>query len=324
MSRRPFTFREAEPSDLPGVEQLFESPGKKRGWAAWKYLHNPDGVARVFIAEDTAGKVVSSLVHLPRRFTSRATGIVTVLQVVDIFILPDLRQQGVFLGLLAHAHRRMTGPRIGVPNSKSRVFGEGLGWRPIGPYDEWEFPVLSDKALAQTRLRTIAPLATALARVYEWSWLRRDGRIEMRPIERFARDFALDPAVLHGIRSADYLNWRFIDNPLTAYRAFEFVEGDEPLGYCVYALSGGVATLCDLVTLGNAQGCLRLLVDHCHELGVDRVRLKGTGLKLGGLGFLRRRSSEQCLGIQAPEGPWLIMPCDTDLEPALDETGVTE
>jgi hypothetical protein len=316
VTQRDYIFREAGERDFEGIEQLFEPRNGKRGWASWKYLRNPDGVARVFVAEDRANTVVGSLAHVPRRFTSARTGMLSVLQVVDIYLRADLRQQAVFLGLLQYARKRVDGPRIGFPNNASGVFGAGLGWRGLGPYEDWQFPVLVGQVLAQKNLAFAAPAVDVLSSIYKRTLLPRDRGIEMKRIMRFERDYALDPAVIHGVRSADYLNWRFVDNPVSTYHAFEFVERDEPIGYCVYTRVSASAILFDFVTARSSRNCLRLLVDHCREMAIDRIRFSGSGLELGSLGFVRRNGSDRkCLAFLAPEGRWLVTSCDIDSEP---------
>ena len=94
MSLRNYTFREAGKLDFQEIEELFVRRGVKRGWTAWKYLKSPDGLARVFVAEDSGKTIVGTLAHLPRRFTSADTGTLIVLQAVDVFVSEELRTQG--------------------------------------------------------------------------------------------------------------------------------------------------------------------------------------------------------------------------------------
>ena len=116
MSLHDYAFRIAGESDFPGIEKLFASRDIRRGWATWKYLNNPDGLTRVFVAVGPGEKIVGTLAHMPRRFTSAGTGTLTAMQVVDIFLAPDLRKQGIFLGLLDFARKHIEGCRIGLPD----------------------------------------------------------------------------------------------------------------------------------------------------------------------------------------------------------------
>ncbi len=317
MSLHDYEFRIAGEDDFPGIEKLFASGGKRRGWTTWKYLKNPDGLTRVFVAVGPGETIVGTLAHMPRRFTSTVTGTLTVMQVVDIFVSAELRNQGVFLGLLDFARKHIEGCRIGLPNDSSYVFGLGLGWRVLGPYETWRFPVSVGERFTGTALAFMAPVANAFSRIYELCWLSRIPRnLEMKRVVRFLRDYALDPAVIHGIRSADYLNWRFVDNPDGTYCVYEFLEGEESIGYCVYTHVGSSAVISDFVTLRRRRSCLRLLIDHCREKAIAGVRFSGTGLQLGKLGFVRGWSQPNCTACDAPEGQWMITSCDIDSEPA--------
>ena len=317
MSLRDYTFREAGKLDFQEIEELFVRRGVKRGWTAWKYLKSPDGLARVFVAEDSGKTIVGILAHLPRRFTSADTGTLIVMQVVDVFVSEELRAHGVFLGLLEFARKHVDGCRIGLPNDSSDVFGSGLGWHALGSYETWQFPVLVGRLFAGRPLAFIAPLANALSRIYGFCWLLGSPRnLEMKRVLRFCRDYDLDSAVIHGVRSADYLNWRFVDNPVSTYYAFEFFEGDESVGYCVFTRIGSSAILYDFVTVRCRRSCLRLLIDHCRDQAIARIRFSGIGLRLGKLGFVHRWSDRNCNACETPEGQWLITPCDFDSEHA--------
>ena len=203
MSFSDYIFREAGERDFNSIEEFFDrygySPKPVRGWTVWKYLNNPDGRARVFVAEDRAKMIVGTLAYLPRRFTSGKTGTLDVMQVVDMFVSPELRKEGVFLRLLHFSGRHMDVPKIGVPNDSSKVFGSTAGWRVLGPHETWRFPVLPGVLLTGRKLGFIAPLANALSRIYEIVWLPGSLRgLEMTPVTRFKTDYALDPGVIHG------------------------------------------------------------------------------------------------------------------------------
>jgi len=311
-----YVNREAGEGDFQGIEELFERRGIGRGWTAWKYLKNPDGVARVFIAEDPNKTIVGTLAYLPRQFSSADGSSLTVMQAVDMYLSAELREQGVFLGLLEFARRHIDGTRIGVPNDASTIFGSGPGWRVLGPYQTWQFPVLMGELFAGKTMSVIAPLVNELSRIYRICWLPGNERnLAMKRITRFRRDYALDPAVIHGVRSADYLNWRFVDNPVSKYYAYEFFERDESVGYCVFTRVGSSAILSDFVTVRCRRYCLRLLIDHCHEAKIARISISGTGLQLRRLGFIHRGYHRDCVAYEPPEGQWVVTPCDTDAEP---------
>jgi len=218
--------------------------------------------------------------------------------------------------LLDHVRQRIDGPRIGLPNDSSEVFGPKFGWYVLGPYESWQFPVCIGRLFEGKPLAFIAPLANAFSRIYAACWLPGDPRnLEMRRVTRFNRDFVLDSAAIHGERSADYLNWRFMDNPVARYFAYEFFDDDESVGYCVYTPVGSSAILSDFVLIRHRRSCLRLFVEHCREKAFARIKFVGTGLQLSKLGFVHRRSKRKCTACKLPKGRWIITPCDSDYNP---------
>jgi len=316
VSSRDYTFREAGDHDFRGIEALFEQKGKGRGWAVWKYRKNPDGRARVFIVEDPGKTIVGTLAYLPRRFAIAGRGTLTVMQVVDIFLTAELRENRVFLGLLEFGRRHIREARIGVPNQFSSIFGSGPGWRVLGYYETWQFPVLIGGLLVGGTYAFAAPLLNVLSRIYLSAWLPGKHRdLEMRQISRFCRDYALDSAVNHGVRSADYLNWRFVDNPIGNYQVYEFVEKNETVGYCVFTRSDSTAKLSEFVATRRRRGCMRRLIEHCRETEFARISYSGTGLRLGSLGFIRHGYRHDCVAYKLPEGQWFVTGCDIDSEP---------
>jgi len=318
MNPSDYTIREAEEGDFQSIEKLFEQRRTRTGWTTWKYLKNPDGLARVFIAEDASSNIVGTLAYVPRQYSNTDGDSLTVLRAVDIFLCAELRKQGVFFGLLKFARKQVDGTRLGVPNEYSAIFGKGPGWRVLGPYRTWRFPVLMGEFFSGKTMAFSAPLVNGLSRIYQICWLPGDYRnLMMKRITRFRKDYGLDPAVIHGVRSAEYLNWRFVDNPVGNYNAFEFFEKNESVGYCVFARVGSSAILSDFVTNRCRRRCLRLLIDHCRAARITQVIFSGTGLSLGWLGFIPWGDSRDCVAYKPPHGQWVVTGCDIDSEPSV-------
>jgi len=279
-------------------------------------LSGPNGKARVFVAEGSDKSIVGTIAHVPRRFTSAVTGPVTIMQVVDIYLSERLRMQGVFLGLLDFACNNMQGPRIGKTNESSATIGAGLGWHVLGSYQTWQFPVQILSLDGTDTLSFTRRLLNFLVGIYHLFWLPRVTQsLEMQPVSRFSRDYPVNSTALHGDRSAAYLNWRFFDNPYGNYYACEFLDGSESIGYCVYTLSNSVAFLSDFITLRSRRYCFRLFLDHCRELKATRITYSGIGLHCSSLGFIHRKWDLDLIGIDLPDGSWLVTACDLDEEP---------
>ncbi len=160
-----------------------------------------------------------------------------------------------------------------------------------------------------------APLVDAVSRLYAWYWLGKPpADLTMRPVTRFDHDFEVDTPLIHGVRSAEYLNWRFIDNPMYDYAAHKFLENDKSIGYCVYTVVRSKAEIYDFVVKQRKRGCLRLLIEHFRSKGIIHMRFRGIGLHLRKYGFIRRRDTlNQCRAtMDAPRGPWMLTLADRD------------
>jgi hypothetical protein len=240
------------------------------------------------------------------------------LQNVDMIVAPQLRRRGVYSRLSQLAGSRRKDLMFGIPNENSRSEAKGE-MDVILPLDVWKFPVQISMLIEKKPYRFIAPIADALSRIYAFLWHgQRPDDLIMRQIERFERDFDVDPEIIHGVRSADYLNWRFFDNPLGTYSVFEFFENEQNIGYCIYETVDSKAVILDFVTDSRQRGCLRLLVEHCREMGISHLSFGGIGLKLGRFGFIRRGTPATCVlsntryGLRVPQGDWLITLADKD------------
>lgn len=319
MSLANYSFREANEEDFDGIEELFErfdhSPKPNRGWAEWKYGKNPDGHARIFIAENSEKTIVATLAHIARQFENAGDEPLVVMSVVDMFVSPNSRKDGVFLGLLTYAAKRMDIPKLGSPNEVSRNFGTLQGWSVLAPRESWHFPVRAGRMLANSQFGFLAPVANMASRIYHALWLGITPRdIEMRPVVRFETDYRPTVDHIHGRRTAEYLNWRFIDNPIGKYSVFEFVKANEPIGFCAYAKNGDAVVIADFVAQRNQRGCLKLLVNHCFCENFARMSFTGAGLGLRKFGFLYRTRTGDFYQYKLPDGQWIVTGCDTDSE----------
>ena len=284
-------------------------------WLRWKYLENPDGTARLFIVEDSNGALMGFRASVPRCYTSAGSGTFTAYQGVDVLIDAGLRKKGLYTKLRQFANPRLGGYRLSFPNRPIFKLSMRFGDRIIGPAYKWWFPVTMKKPSAQIANRLIASGAEEVLRLYAFLWLgRMRDDVRMKPVTRFERDMDIAPQFLHGIRSASYLNWRFIDNPMYKYSSYEFFEGDECIGYCVYAYVRANAEIYDFVTAKHQRKCFRRLVEHCRADEINRLVFRGVGLQLGKYGFIRRRDALSNCNASAdiPDGRWILTLADRD------------
>jgi hypothetical protein len=325
MNQNGFIIREGSEADFnKTAELLFRhdfAPGHLNwtradylDWLRWKFLDNPDGPARMFVVEDSHGAIVGLRVGLPRWLSSAETGKFKTYHAVDDFIDGELRERGLYSKLRQFATDRL--PNIfGYSSDIILRIAIREGYRILGPAQKWRFPIAVAQRIANGPYSFVAPLVDMLLRFYTSFWLGKcPVNLQMRPITRFNRDFDIDSKHIHGIRSAAYLNWRFIDNRMYSYSVFEFFEDNASIGYCVYAEKRSKAEIYDFVVSRRHRGCLRLLVEHCRGEGIHQLTFRGFELHLGKFGFICRRDSHSnCIvSPDLPGGRWMLTLGDRD------------
>ena len=320
-----FVCREAGENDFQGIaDLLYRNNFAPEGldwsqreyieWLKWKYRANPDGPARIFIVVDPEETIVGLRVNLPRLLTSPATGEFIAYHGLDDLIDEKFHRRGLYSKLRRFGHERVPAT-FGFASDVVIRVARRWGSRPVGPAQRWWFPATLGEGVAGKPFGFIAPLVNTLSRFYAFLWLGTCPRtIRMERVIRFEKDFDIDTSLVHGVRSAAYLNWRFIDNPMYRYSAYEFLDGDKSIGYCVYAARGSKAEIYDFVADRYKRGCLRLFVEHCRGLGFNHLRFRGFALRLRKYGFIPRRDSHNnCIASsELPAGTWMLTLGDRD------------
>ena len=282
------SIREATTADFGRVEHFYREQDfgpTSPGWTDWKYSTRADGKARVFLAE-TDGRLVGTLSYLPRRFSAPGGTIISVIEHDDVLVHPDYRKRGVFASISEFARARVEGPRIAYPNAQSIRLGLRSGWSILGPRKEWRFPVRIGELPSVRSGPTQRRLLNVLSRLYASALLpARPSGISLEEIQRFDHDYTI-PDVLHGQRSATYLNWRFFEDRSRDYHVLGFRLGADNLGYCAYR-GDTSARVYDFVASRHERACMRALVEHCRGRGCTQLIFSGVGLRLHRLGFFR-------------------------------------
>lgn len=262
MTRR-WTVRPATPSDRADQARVFNTCFGKHKSAdtfVWKYDKNPHGPAVSRVACDEQGKIVGGYSYMPRRFLRDGEPVV-LMQASDAMTMPEWRGQGIFTGLddiVCAACAEMGIPLAWAYSGRLSLKGFlGNGWRLIGHAPIWRILFRSRRALL--RLGRVGPLVASTAPLLDvflgWRNRRRfplpGAAAELRRIERF--DASVDALFaaraprtgLVGERSAEWLNWRYVDNPSQRQESFGLFADGELLGYVVAEFHDGHAFLVD-------------------------------------------------------------------------------
>jgi hypothetical protein len=263
MTKRRWTVREATPADRADQARLFNTCFRKDKGAdtfVWKYDSNPHGPAVSRVACDEQGAIVGGYSYMPRRFLRDGEPIV-LMQASDAMTMPDWRGQGIFTGLDDIVCEACGD--AGVPLTwaySGRLSLKGFlrnGWKLIGYAPIWRYRFRSRRGLL--RLGRVGPLAASIAPLLDvflgWRdksrFPSRGADTELVRIDRFEPDvdalFArcAPRTGLVGERSAEWLNWRYVDNPSRRQQCFGWMRDGELAGYLVVEFREGHAWLVD-------------------------------------------------------------------------------
>jgi hypothetical protein len=311
-----FKIREADERDFPETAKFLNSLNfgpRKLEWLRWKYLENPEGRNRIFVVTDSIGNIKGFLGFIPRHFMNGSAEGHTLMQAVDGILAPEIRGKGIYTKLLEYSASKMRHPLLGFPNHRAEHVHLQCNWKRLSPEKRWEFPCAIGKRFRDTRFGYLAPLADFASKTFAAILLGPSPRqIVMRPVQQFMKDYSIRTVGFAGVRSAQYLNWRFIENPMRAYFCHEYYGGDECLGYSVYGIDGPCAEIFDFVVSRRHRKCLKLLVEHCRRAGISHILFRGIGLKLRRYGFLKRRGQGSYIGFGLPKAEYIITLCDSD------------
>lgn len=229
--------------EFPQIIDLFSRYGfalTEKTWFDWKNLGNPAGPAMTYKLLDDEG-MDGTVAGLPQTITYGDRDLMA-LQAVDGIMGHRLRGKGLFNDVMAFlAALEIPGNdkplfRVGYPSlTESMKAFEHAGWSRLARFRVFK-AILDARALAALPGGALLSVVLdPIVRMYR-TWLGRDhGGIEVRRIERFDEDlnrFRPQERIV-GDRSAEFMNWRVIDNPRDTMHPFGLYEDGELVGYVV-------------------------------------------------------------------------------------------
>lgn len=311
-----YTFREAKESDFLRIASFFSKHGygyKNQRWLRWKYLENPRGRGRIFLMENSEKAIKGTLGYIPHIILCAGGTSVPVFEAVDLFFAPDARSKRMFPIIQRNAMKLIQSPLVAFPNKRAQKITVELGWKKSGTLQKWYFPIGVNKDFAKGLMKLFFTIIDGLARIYSYFWLRGwDNKIELVPADQFERDFDTIHNDFWIGRTADFLNWRFLNNPLQRYAPFEFHMNGNVIGFCILCEEADAAEIYDFFVLGNERACIQRLVDYLRLRGFNRLVFRGVGLKLWKFGFFRLFPKLNLLSHNLTHKPHRITLADSD------------
>jgi len=311
-----YAISEARENDLKDIEEFFkgqDSMLRDTKLLHWKYLDNPAGKAHIFLIRDEESKIIGALSFLPRVCVRRNAGRVVIMQAVDALIAPEARGQSLYDKLVRYSTGRIGMPIYGFPNKIAERVEVRNGWKILVLIDSWYFPINMGLLLSNSKVKVVSPLLNLIFKIYACLWLSgKQNNIELRKINEFKDDFCVKGNHFYIERTSQFLNWRFINNPIRIYFCYEFHNRGGSIGYCVYAVEETTAVIYDFVSNEDQRVCWRKIVEHLRVQKITHVVFKCVGINLGKFGFIKRKLGASIISYNMPSGRWFFTLCDSD------------
>jgi GNAT superfamily N-acetyltransferase len=264
-----------ERATLTAFLSTYLSPDANDTRYDWLYCKNPEGMARVWVACDAeTGMVVGISAAFPRRIHHRGKEVRGYV-LGDFCIHPDYRSLGPALALqrssLAELSREGAGFIFDFPSTSMLAIYKRLQIEPQESAIRFAKPLRADRQI-QKRIankaagRTLAVAANVALRLRDAGLGRSSAWTISEETGPCGEEFTLATrgwASRMGIcadRSAEYLNWRFLQHPLRRYQVLTARKDGRLCGYLIYHWAGEDATVVDLLSEED-HVCKALLVE---------------------------------------------------------------
>jgi predicted N-acetyltransferase YhbS len=335
---------ENETEALLGLFQCQLSPLIDRRRVDWLYRHCPHGPAMVWVASETdSGKLVGAAAVFPRRIMIAG-------KLENGFVLGDfcVSAEHRSLGLAVRLQRRCLeevehGSFVAgydLPSNTMLAVYDRLGRQPSAHRmvrlvkklraENWIAKKLKSRIVA----RLLSPAANTILKLQRGSLRLRSGvSVELQE-GRLGQEYTvLARSVGDGLgtcveRSAEYLNWRYLDHPANKYHILAARRGSKLEGYLVFQREVGSIKIVDWfgqepVELRKdlIRGLIKLLQsDDCESVQASVLTSHAYHNDLCSLGFHPREFSPvMFLGAAARQsssatanGSWLLMDGDRE------------
>jgi GNAT superfamily N-acetyltransferase len=342
-----FDVRRVGEADFERVYDLVAAAfghARERAVNDWLYRRNVSGKARCWaVVERATGSFVGvdtnfpwPIAHGERLLYGSLTG--------DFAIAPRWQRQGIskfVYDCIVSCPWRAEETVIGWPNAKSRGSGKkhGHGHHQFGPLPRAVLALRADQCFAALgvprALSAAGGLVAQAALTVLWrARLRGGAAVRVEAIRRFDASFN---AVTERCMAwpdfwcphdAEFLNWRYLDNPKGGYVALATLDGMRPTGYGVLHVVGDHAWLTELVAPEQPakirQALVAEMIRVAREAGCARLEFFATPRWrhwrwLHSVGFVRWRS-EFALYVNSPPelqahnlDAWQLLPGDTEV-----------
>ena len=262
----------------------------------------------------------------------------------DFAILPQAQRQGLYRSSTKFRDSHPQQDRtivLGAPNTRTlgALAKAGRQFALLGPFPFAVLPLdfgglLQGRLWSQGAAKLVGPAATGILDLWHRVLLRSDKKIRIEELQRFDSSFdSLTHRVMRAPNywcphEADFLNWRYFQNPVNSYVVHAASIDEDAVGYSVVRVEEKRATLMEFAVSPEprraAGALLRASIDAAREAGCTSMAFFATpSWRLWGFlrrsGFLRRPSTvyrtARCparADVSRIEN-WQLLPGDTDV-----------
>lgn len=306
----------------------------KREWVDWKYEQNPHGRSILTLAMDKADCPVGVVGLLPRVYRHKHKEFMTV-QVVDAFVDPAHRRQGI-LQKMVRKMRAIIRRRNLVLTVFSDVHDVSLGafrkekLHRLGFLEVLVFPIRPSRILFHKigyRLTTrIARLSLDL--LCQRKLASNESIVEAREYLRFDEQEDLPSRTVRGVRDADYLNWRFHDNPTESFLTIGLYDQGEKIGYAAlrYDADGYTMHVHDFLVsrleIDSIRAVQQYVLNNCTSVGLISfaaleqspfyAALRSCGFRSRGRGSVISLDNQEAATLPTEVDQWFGNNADSD------------
>lgn len=238
-------YREGDEEQLNKLfQETFQVHRKIDGWY-WKFRDNPiTDLVLISLAETKDGRIVGMFPLLIHEYKVKEE-IVPAVQLVEISIHPDFRGKWIVKELKYYMQLRTIdtgmGFGFGFPTREHAKVGvRYMGYNLLG-----DLPILGKSFVPSSGSRKaigLVSLTLFYSRLFKWGWMERikHGEVECVELESFNEEFdelweeiSKDyPVIAH--RSSRYLNWRYVQNPMSDFTILGARKKGVLNGYMVF------------------------------------------------------------------------------------------
>lgn len=341
-----YRIRDAQEDDVPSIARLYAGVEPSdpitadeygRMWR-WLHLRNPPARRKVLVGIDPSGEVVGHVGLVPFAFRTATAKVVEGFP-CQLMVAEHLRHSLLYPQLVKrllreYASAGFDGAYALIVRPRVLQANIALGFRQLGVVPVHARPYRISRALVgrlpNERLAGPAWAAGTLAeRILRVRIPWRTRGLLVEPVRRFDRTFdqLLDAAqagwLYRATRSAEILNWRFIEAPDRAYRVLAVWAGGEPVGYVALrrmTMQGfDVLAVVDLLVHPRHQAnAARALLAAVHELALN-MRVELSACLMSPHDPLRRRLLESGF-LPTPQRFALVIHQPNGQEQAVDPT----